>query len=89
MISEWIQSNFFIRGTLDIDSFTASLAMMIAYGHQITSDDPIVQAAIKSIEMIGKSTFPGAAAVNAFPSCERFLFKQCKLMKTIDSKASS
>jgi hypothetical protein len=51
-------------------SLTASVAMMTAYGYQIASeDDPIIQAALESIEIISTSIFPGAVAVNTFPIC--------------------
>jgi hypothetical protein len=42
--------------------------MMTAYGYQLASeDDPIIQAALESIEIAATSIFPGAVAVNTFP----------------------
>ncbi|KAI0037198.1 cytochrome P450 [Vararia minispora EC-137] len=52
-----------------VQHFTSSLALMVAYGYQIADEeDELSTMAFEAVEAISKATFPGAVAVNTFPS---------------------
>jgi cytochrome P450 len=55
--------------SLTFPSLTSSLAVKVAYGHQIAEkDDPLASMAVEAVEFLLNSVFPGALAVNAIPA---------------------